>query len=367
MDFVQVKASDDDNGRRLDRILRRYLDGLPLPALYRSLRAGLVKVNGKKRDGSYRVQSGDVLALAAFLCPQQCGAATDHDARAGTSDQKPQNASLAVTATPACDSVRSARSQQRYDTTAPIPDEWVLFRGNDVLVLNKPYGIPVQPASKNDLSALSVLVAVDYALRHGTQTSLAFRPAPLHRLDRRTTGLLVCSQSLAGAHRFSEMLRCRQLEKHYVALLCGTLADGGHWHNAIEKRTNARAFHTVSVAADANDDKKCAITDAMPLAHGKLYARPVTLAQFVIHTGRTHQIRAQAAAHGFPLLGDTAYGAPPLHGFRQALFLHAMEVRLPPDEETACFLPPLIRAPLPAAFTEILSAALIKWDGRLIL
>ena len=87
MNFVQVKASDDDNGRRLDRILRRYLDGLPLPTLYRSLRAGLVKVNGKKRDGSYRVQSGDVLALAAFLCPQfKCIFLCDDELPAVSSD-----------------------------------------------------------------------------------------------------------------------------------------------------------------------------------------------------------------------------------------------------------------------------------------
>ena len=246
----------------------------------------------------------------------------------------------------------------------------MLFRNEHLLVLNKPYDVPVQAGAHGSQTPLAALVAGDHAFRQQGGASLSFRAAPLHRLDRRTTGVLVCSQSLAGAQWFSAALREHRLQKRYVALLCGTLTGRCTWSDDIGgKQARGGTFRTVTVSHagdDAGGRVRHAVTDVAPLAYGSWRGEAVTLSELVIHTGRTHQIRAQAAAHGHALLGDTAYGGTPLHGFAESLLLHARELRLPPDA-AGLGLPPQFQAPLPPEAQKILSATLKNWGGRLIL
>ncbi len=376
MDFTQVIAGADDDGRRLDRVMRRYLSSASLSALYKSLRSGLIKVNGKKCDGAYHIHAGDTLTIATLLLQPAPKAVDSASAPVAQKAAVPRSGHATLPPPPAVSSAASAASVAPAELAASLPRDWVLFRSKDLLVLNKPYDIPVQPTANKALLALSTLVARDYAFFHRGEASLSFHAAPLHRLDRKTTGVLVCSQSLSGAHWFTEALQRGLVEKHYVALVCGTLTAQQHWHDDISRQRDAkRAFHTVAVRPHAHADDgaagKPALTDAVPLAHGTYNGKPITLVQLIIHTGRMHQIRSQAASHGFPLLGDTAYGSPALA--TASLFLHAYELRLSPAALTSRAaigderLPPYFRAPLPAAFTKSLAASLINWDGRLIL
>ncbi|MBO4387217.1 MAG: RNA pseudouridine synthase, partial [Treponema sp.] len=106
-----------------------------------------------------------------------------------------------------------------------------------------------------------------------------------------------------------------------------------------------------------------AVTKAYPLEHGKWNGKDVTLTRFEIPTGRKHQIRAQSAFHGFPLLGDRAYGGTSIKGHE--FYLHAVQVEFP--AENALLLPPKIHLPLPAEFLNFLNSALINWKGQLII
>lgn len=358
-----MQAAKDDDNRRIDRILRRYLSSASLPQLYKSVRSGLIKLNGKKCEANTRVFQGDTISIASFLCTAPGAASTQIQEKTLSSAVKPLSAST------------------------------ILFRNEHILILNKPYDVPVQPASRHDReSALSTAVKNDFiyhtnclvrnenhAIEDQSRTpsvnsnsSLSFTPGPLHRLDRKTTGALCFSQSLQGAHWFSQAMQAHRIKKYYIALVSGMLQERQLWTDTLFKEeAQKRTFKTVSIVRNAPQSDhapltkkaKEAITEVTPLAFGSYKNKRVTLVQCAIQTGRTHQIRLQCASHGYPLIGDTAYGAERLTGAGQDFFLHAYELHFP---ENSCALPPIIRAPIMTFFEKMLSKTLIKWDGRLI-
>jgi 23S rRNA pseudouridine955/2504/2580 synthase len=172
--------------------------------------------------------------------------------------------------------------------------------------------------------------------------SLSFRPGPLHRLDRGTSGIIVFSKTLAGAQAFSALLRRRLLVKRYLALLSGRLGRAETWDDPLARDRKSRVTHR----APADGQGREALSRVTPLET----RGDVTLALIEIRTGRTHQIRAQAALHGHPLSGDRKYGGPPPAAGTEGFSLHAWELEFPaslvfsPDPG----LPRKITAPPPA-------------------
>ncbi len=368
MDFTHFTAGKDDSDRRLDRILRRFLSEENLSSLYKSLRKGLVKVNGKKCDGNFRIKEGDTIVIADFLlgktCPKEAG---------GKSDD-----------------VKAESFEPSYLKENKFIKSITIFKNEALLILNKPYDIPVQPSSSSKGASLAEIVQKDYELSH-KNTSLSFRTGPLHRLDRKTTGLIAFSQNLEGAKWFSDKIKSHEIQKVYLALLEGKLTERAVWEENIQKVENGKlkvesfsfgkvsgfgegfscgedscfgakrlqgAFHTVSVSADG--EGKNAYTEVTPISHGIFNKKSVTLARILIKTGRTHQIRAQAAFHGFPLLGDTAYGGQKIDAkrFGQEFFLHAHELHFPKDNPLG--LAESITAPISQAFEKILQELRLK-------
>ena len=315
MDFTHLTAAGDDEGRRLDKVLRKYLDASSLSSLYKSLRSGLIKVNGKKEDASYRLSSGDDIQIATFLTSRHSEKKTGH----------------------------------------ALDSSLILFRNEHFLVLNKPYDLPSQDGGSG--KSLSSMVAEDW--QSTEHPSLSFSPAPLHRLDKKTTGVLVCSQSIEGARYFSEKIQSHEARKVYLAIVEGRLESKEHWEDYLsEAEQKGGRFFTVKVTNAA--DGKLALTDAIPLARGSYKGRDLTLVQVEILTGRHHQIRCQAAYHGHPLLGDRAYGAA--YGEKD-LFLHAFRMSFP--DNNGLGLPCEITAPISTKFQKMLESTLIKWDGRI--
>ncbi|MBR4598825.1 MAG: RluA family pseudouridine synthase, partial [Treponema sp.] len=339
MDFTHFTAGKDDSDRRLDRILRRFLSGENLSSLYKSLRKGLIKVNGKKCDGNFRIKKGDTIEIADFLLGKAC-----QKEAGGKSDD-----------------VKAESFEPSYLKENKFIENITIFKNEALLILNKPYDIPVQPSSNSKGASLAEIVQKDYELSHKS-SSLSFRTGPLHRLDRKTTGLIAFSQNLEGAKWFSDKIKSHEIQKVYLALLEGKFTERAVWEENIQKVESGKlktesgklktesgklkaesfsfgkdscfeeagnfetkrlqgAFHTVSVSSDG--EGKTAYTEVTPLSHGLFNKKSVTLARILIKTGRTHQIRAQAAFHGFPLLGDTAYGGQKIDAkrFGQEFFL----------------------------------------------
>lgn len=380
MQFMRFFAEKDDQNRRLDRVLRKFLLQHPLPLLYKSIRNGFIRVNDKKTSADYRVQSGDCIAIEQYL--YQSGAVDKAEAK---------NANLQVSTDNACAAF-----------CAPTLHD--VFKNEHIRIINKPYGIPVHGGSSQALP-LDELIRREYAKKaasdNGKPRSLSFVPGPLHRLDRRTTGLLAFSQSLKGAQWFSQALKNKQIEKEYLALLCGTLHKNTVWEHTLDVRKknsgnpslarSPNAFKTVCVTPlehtnvtplDHTSAGTYARTEVYPIASAAVssnialpntvqqkprssesaHAFSVTFVKIRISTGRTHQIRAQAAFCGFPLLGDTAYGAPAFtfpfgaEQNAQSLFLHAHKLRFPADNPLG--LPSSLSAPLPVFFAQCVQTLL---------
>jgi 23S rRNA pseudouridine955/2504/2580 synthase len=188
--------------------------------------------------------------------------------------------------------------------------------------------------------------------------SLSFRPGPLHRLDRPSSGIIVFSTSLEGARAFSTLIRERRLKKSYLALVEGRVAKAEVWRDALVRDRNVQKTYARKAAGS-----KTALTRVQPLAvtAGRGDAA-YTLLLAEIETGRTHQIRAQAAARGHPLAGDIKYGGHVLNGaegLRGGFFLHAWKLELRETPSGTPASPPLPRSlssPPPPAFQKQLRA-----------
>jgi 23S rRNA pseudouridine955/2504/2580 synthase len=308
---MELKTGADDGNRRLDRILRKALPGYPLSALHRLLRQGRVLVDGRPAAPGDRIRAGAVISVPGIA------------------------------------------PVPRHRFPPPVsPGLAVLWQGAGLIILNKSAGMAVHGPGGMDALVRAYLAAV-------LSPSLSFRPGPLHRLDKPTSGIIVFSTGLEGARRFSALLRERRLIKSYLALAEGRLETGDVWRDDLVRDTDAKKSFTGAARRGGGDSQsRPALTRVRPLAANAAY----TLLLAEIETGRTHQIRAQAAARGHPLAGDIKYGGRPLDGGERGrhgggFFLHAwkLELRETPPLSGADALPPFpgpITAPAPGAFRE---------------
>jgi len=292
---LNLIAGADDSGRRLDRVLRKTLRQTPLSAIHRMLRKGQVLVNGQKAGSDRRVLEGETITVSVNE-----GASKKQSAPNGEKN--------------------------------PLDMPEILFEGSGLLILNKPAGLSVHGNDSVDNMVQSYLAP---KLCH----SLSFKPGPLHRLDRPSSGVLVFSASLEGAQRFSAMMREGKIKKQYLAIVEGQIRNEEVWKDSLFRdKKIKKTFIGNSDEYNTNHTKgNPALTRVRSLIENKDYS----LVLFEIETGRTHQIRSQAASRRHPLLGDKKYGGVHLSG---GFLLHAWRLYLPPP------FPPMIEAPLPENF-----------------
>ena len=210
----------------------------------------------------------------------------------------------------------------------------VVFEDEELLVLNKPSGLPVQGGSK-------VAVSLDILLKE------AYSPAPLliHRLDGETSGLILTAKTKSAAAEYSRLLREGRVEKRYTALCAGAAPGRDHIREAL-------CIKGRDLPAETAYTRKALGT--LPLPDGA----PCSLLEITPRTGRMHQIRRHLAGRALPILGDGRYGDFPLNkALRKAaglkhLLLHASGLSVPRNGRRLVF-----SAPLPEHFTSILEAS----------
>lgn len=222
----------------------------------------------------------------------------------------------------------------------------ILYEEGPCLVVNKPSGLLTQAPAGID--SLEVRIKSFYKEREN-KTGKIYLGLP-HRLDRPVSGAMVFARHVRAARRLSDQFQNRTISKVYWAVVIGEIQlDEETWTDHLHKR------HGMAEAIVVPDDDP---RGKLAILHYRVLARHEGLSWLEIHleTGRTHQIRVQAASRGFPILGDSQYGASEPFGeqhedLRQrAIALHARQLAFshPMTRE-----PVNITAPLSLAWSEL--------------
>ena len=202
---------------------------------------------------------------------------------------------------------------------APVCDDLleILYQDDDILLINKPSGL-LSLSGKNLLNWDSV----HYRLVHGQEGgSPPFPAAKLpHRIDFGTSGIMVVGLNAASAQHLNRQFQARTIQKRYVALLEGWVADDqGRITAAIAKDKNH--FPRVTICHPTG---KTAISEYTVLQRLEQPRR--SLVQFTPHTGRTHQLRIHSQTIGHPILGCDLYNSDRSERMADRLLLHASDL-----------------------------------------
>jgi 23S rRNA pseudouridine955/2504/2580 synthase len=281
--LVALTAQENDAGRRLDRILRKHFPAFPLSFINRLLREKKVRVNGKAQNGAYRVMPGDTITV-------------------------PGSKALSLGQSRGESAARSPQSGPEG-----LHGKWrIVYEDDDLLVADKPKGLLTHGLLTHgkDNGQESLASRVSAYLAGRIPASLSFRPGPLHRLDRNTSGLVVFGKSLKGARFFTEATQRGLVKKYYLALVSGIVEKEEVWEDYLFRDKKNKKTRAASGDAYPDNPAKKAVTRIRPLEAGD----GETLVEVEISSGKTHQIRAQCALHGHPLCGDQKYGGVPRQG-----------------------------------------------------
>ncbi|MBO5081603.1 MAG: RluA family pseudouridine synthase [Lachnospiraceae bacterium] len=292
-------------GQRLDKFLRKYLKEAPNSFLYKMMRKKNIVLNGKKVTGNEQIKEGDSikLFLSEDTIDKFMGQSTMNDFT---------------------DLYRKAYAE--------LKGIQVVSEFEDVLFINKPAGILSQQAEANDLSANEWLIGYLLSKRAIFEEDLkTFKPSVCNRLDRNTSGLLVCSKTLLGSQEMARILKDRSLHKFYRCLVHGKCELNGVYEAFLYKDEK---LNKVTVYLDAKDCKGAFRDKLKPIKTGM---KPVeyyndincTELEIELFTGKTHQIRAQMEKLGFPLVGDVKYAGDKNIGKTDGQLLHAYRLVFP--------------------------------------
>ncbi len=267
--MLELPIRKNDSGQRLDKFLSKALSGMPLPMIYRLIRQKKIKLNRKRTEPSAILAEGDTVLV--FAPP------------------------------------RFTEKNAQTPPVFPQSDPDVLYEDENVLVLFKPEGMLVHEGDGEKPEGVTLISLVTgYLYRKGEyrpEEEQSFAPALANRIDRNTCGLVLAAKNAAALRALDQAIRERRITKKYLCVVHGVPAPAsGSFRNYLLKDEKTK---TVSVF-DENPPKnaKEARTDYRVLSAGKRFS----LAEAELYTGRTHQIRAQFAHAGYPLLGDGKYG-----------------------------------------------------------
>jgi 23S rRNA pseudouridine955/2504/2580 synthase len=270
------EVTADEAGQRLDNYLQRLLAGVPRSRVYRVIRKGEVRVNGRRAGPELRLQPHDKVRVPPM------------------------------------------RLQPAAEPGRPPADLAERIRGaivhadQNLLVLDKPSGIAVHGGSGLSFGVIEALRA---------QRPEEFLEL-VHRLDRDTSGCLLIARRPAVLRTLHALLREDGFEKRYLTLVRGQW-DLGAKRIDVPLRTDTRVGGERTVRAAPSG--KPSVSEFRPV---QFFGRTATLMEVTLRTGRTHQIRVHAAHAGHPVAGDQKYGDAAFNEALAALglrrmFLHA--------------------------------------------
>lgn len=265
----EFTITQNDAGQRLDRFLSKAVPLLPESLMQKYIRLKRIKLGGKRVERNTRLNAGDVLQLYIndefFETP------------------KAENAYLTVSA----------------------PKLNIVYEDENILLMDKKPGLAVHPhdGAEYGKTLIDHIQAYLYAKREWRpREENSFTPALCNRIDRNTGGIVIAAKNAEALRILNQKIKDREIDKRYLCIVHGTpkppegRLEGYLFKDAKENR--------VYITKKMQPGAKTAVTFYRTLQS----KNGLSLVECELLTGRTHQIRAQMAAAGWPLLGDGKYG-----------------------------------------------------------
>ncbi len=257
----------NDADKRLDKFIAKAAPLLPKNLMYKYIRLKRIKVNGKKSDISAKLAVGDVVEM--YINDEFFEATED-----------------------------------KYDFLKAPKSLDIIYEDENILLLNKKAGVLSHPDEGEYVDTLITRVQ-RYLYEKGEynpKEENSFAPSLANRIDRNTGGIVIAAKNAEALRILNQKIKDRELEKRYLCVVVGSPKDSHATLTAYmikdEKKNKVRVYNKPF------DGGKTMITEYTVLEK----RNGLSLVDVILHTGRTHQIRAHFAHIGCPLLGDGKYG-----------------------------------------------------------
>lgn len=278
----------NDAGQRVDKFITKAVPLLPQSLLYKYIRTKRIKLNGKRTEISARLNEGDALQLYIndeFFAPAK-------------------------------DSYDFLRAGKQLD---------ILYEDENVLLLDKKAGLLSHPdeGEYNDTLITRVQRYLYEKGEYDPKAEASFAPALVNRIDRNTGGIVIAAKNAEALRVMNQIIRDNELQKYYLCIVKGCPKP---------KHAVLTAYHfkdentnTVRISDQPREGYKKIVTEYTVIKPSS----DLSVCEVLLHTGRTHQIRAHMAHIGHPLLGDEKYGDRKLNARhrmkRQALYSYKLK------------------------------------------
>lgn len=303
----QIIVDKNQAGQRFDKFLHKVLPNAGTGFLYKMLRKKNITLNGKKAEGKEILVLNDTVCFFFSDETFQIFSGTDSN-----KDNSKENEYL-----------------KAYQTLKQID---VIYEDDNVVFLNKPVGVLTQKANPEDISLNEWFIG--YLLHKGAiqkETLKSFHPSVCNRLDRNTSGMVLCGKTLIGTQVLSKLIKDRSIKKFYRTICFGSMDETLKLNGYLKKDSGKNKVEIIKEKPKNVEAYDFIQTNIFPLSQTKDYS----LLEVELITGKTHQIRAHLASVNHAIIGDFKYGKQSLNEMIKKQYklntqlLHAYRIEFP--------------------------------------